>query len=154
MFAVLGILQIYIEIYLIPTLFNYLITGWCWPGSSSYPDFLEPRIREYFEGLYALDKFKGSTNDVYIWNDMNEPSVFNGPEVTMPKDCLHYGGWEHRHIHNLYGLLYVSVCVCVVYFPELLKYTVNIFPVQILYISLSKNTGTHYSEILLIIFFY
>ncbi len=38
---------------------------------------------------------------------MNEPSVFNGPEVTMPKDLLHLGGVEHRHLHNLYGHLYV-----------------------------------------------
>lgn len=40
---------------------------------------------------------------------MNEPSVFNGPEVTMPKDCVHHGGWEHREIHNQYGHLYVSI---------------------------------------------
>jgi len=38
---------------------------------------------------------------------MNEPSVFNGPEITMHKDCLHYGGWEHRDVHNIYGLLHV-----------------------------------------------
>ncbi|KAK4873325.1 hypothetical protein RN001_015354 [Aquatica leii] len=35
---------------------------------------------------------------------MNEHSVFNGPEVRMPKDCLHYGDWEHRHVYNVYGL--------------------------------------------------
>ena len=34
---------------------------------------------------------------------MNEPSVFNGPEITMPKDNLHEGGWEHRDVHNMYG---------------------------------------------------
>jgi len=39
---------------------------------------------------------------------MNEPSVFNGPEVTMPKDLVHYGNWEHRDVHNLYALLQVS----------------------------------------------
>lgn len=38
---------------------------------------------------------------------MNEPSVFNGPEVTMLKDAVHYGGWEHRDIHNIYGLYVV-----------------------------------------------
>ena len=42
---------------------------------------------------------------------MNEPSVFNGPEITMHKDIPHGGGWEHRHVHNLYGVLQVSV-VC------------------------------------------
>jgi alpha 1,3-glucosidase len=34
---------------------------------------------------------------------MNEPSVFNGPEITMPKDAVHHGNWEHRDMHNLYG---------------------------------------------------
>lgn len=79
--------------------------GWCWPGSSSYLDFFDPKVREYYIGQYALDKFQGTTNDVYIWNDMNEPSVFNGPEITMPKDVMHFGGWEHRDIHNINGLV-------------------------------------------------
>ena len=35
---------------------------------------------------------------------MNEPSVFNGPEVTMPKDNIHHGGWEHRDLHNINGM--------------------------------------------------
>ena len=30
-------------------------------------------------------------------------SVFNGPEITMHKDAVHYGGWENRDVHNLYG---------------------------------------------------
>lgn len=34
---------------------------------------------------------------------MNEPSVFNGPEITMSKDNLHHGNWEHRDVHNLLG---------------------------------------------------
>ncbi len=29
-----------------------------------------------------LVKYKGSTKDLYVWNDMNEFSVFNGPEVS------------------------------------------------------------------------
>lgn len=40
---------------------------------------------------------------------MNEPSVFNGPEQTMPKDAVHHGGWEHRELHNLYGFYQVSL---------------------------------------------
>jgi len=39
---------------------------------------------------------------------MNEPSVFDGPEITMPKDALHYGNVEHRDIHNVYGMLQVK----------------------------------------------
>lgn len=84
------------------------ILGWCWPGSSSYLDFLNPTVREYYSNRFLLENYKGSTLDTYIWNDMNEPSVFSGPEVTMPKDMIHHGGWEHRHIHNIYGLLHVS----------------------------------------------
>lgn len=83
--------------------------GWCWPGASSYLDFFDPKVREYYATLYSLEKFHGTTNDVYIWNDMNEPSVFNGPEVTMPKDVVHYGSWEHRDVHNIVGLYFTSV---------------------------------------------
>jgi alpha-glucosidase (family GH31 glycosyl hydrolase) len=35
----------------------------------------------------------------YNW----QMSVFNGPEITMHKDAMHYGGWENRDVHNLYG---------------------------------------------------
>lgn len=35
---------------------------------------------------------------------MNEPSVFNSPEITMPRDNSHHGGVEHRDVHNLYGM--------------------------------------------------
>lgn len=30
--------------------------------------------------------------DLFTWNDMNEPSVFNGPEVSMPKDAKNLQG--------------------------------------------------------------
>jgi hypothetical protein len=37
-----------------------------------------------------------------------QPSVFNGPEITMPRDNIHYGGWEHRDVHNINGMLFVG----------------------------------------------
>ena len=44
------------------------------------------------------------TEYLFTWIDMNEPSVFSGPELTLPKDSLHAGGaLEHRDIHNLFG---------------------------------------------------
>lgn len=58
-----------------------------------------------------LFTLQGTMENLYTWNDMNEPSVFNGPEVTMHKDAMH-GSWEHRDIHNLYGLYVVSVFHC------------------------------------------
>jgi len=78
--------------------------GWCWPGTSGYPDFTDPRMRDYWGSQFALDKYKGTNKDLYIWNDMNEPSVFNGPEVTCPRDAIHpNGNVEHRDVHNMYG---------------------------------------------------
>uniref|UniRef100_A0A8I3NWH3 Glucosidase alpha, neutral C n=1 Tax=Canis lupus familiaris TaxID=9615 RepID=A0A8I3NWH3_CANLF len=53
--------------------------------------------------LLRSKKRKGSTDILYIWNDMNEPSVFRGPELTMQKNAVHHGNWEHRELHNIYG---------------------------------------------------
>ena len=77
--------------------------GWCWPGSSSYLDFTAEHVREWWADQFALDKYQGSTLNLFTWNDMNEPSVFNGPEVSMQKDKLSLAGVEHREWHNLYG---------------------------------------------------
>ncbi|KAK6766925.1 hypothetical protein RB195_026284 [Necator americanus] len=77
--------------------------GNCWPGDSVYIDFLNPAARTFWADQFSFSKYEGSTKDVYTWNDMNEPSVFSGPEVTMEKDLIHYGGLEHREVHNLYG---------------------------------------------------
>ncbi|XP_074580003.1 putative glucan 1,3-alpha-glucosidase [Curcuma longa] len=77
--------------------------GWCWPGSSSYTDMLNPEIREWWADKFSYKNYVGSTASLYIWNDMNEPSVFNGPEVTMPRDAIHHGQVEHRELHNAYG---------------------------------------------------
>lgn len=27
----------------------------------------------------------------------------------MPRDNVHYGGWEHRDVHNINGMLFVRV---------------------------------------------
>ncbi|MGH0149831.1 UNVERIFIED_CONTAM: hypothetical protein FKN15_035459 [Acipenser sinensis] len=77
--------------------------GSCWPGPCSYLDFTSPHVRDWYSSQFALNKYKGSTDALFVWNDMNEPSVFDGPEQTMPKDAVHCGGWEHRELHNLYG---------------------------------------------------
>ena len=108
--------------------------GWCWSGSSAWVDFFNPASWGWWKGLFktvqtSSDKFAWteSTNDVHIWNDMNEvsfcayillanayspqPAIFNGPEISMPRDNIHHGGWEHRDIHNIHGMLYVSTVV-------------------------------------------
>ncbi|KAF3845414.1 hypothetical protein F7725_008577 [Dissostichus mawsoni] len=61
--------------------------GSCWPGESSYLDFSRADTRAWYSRCFGLDKYKGSTSSLFVWNDMNEPSVFDGPEQTMPKDA-------------------------------------------------------------------
>ncbi|KAK6581909.1 hypothetical protein PZA11_005606 [Diplocarpon coronariae] len=80
--------------------------GWCWPGSSHWVDCFNPAAIKWWIGLFKYDSFKGSAANLFIWNDMNEPSVFNGPETTMPKDNLHHGNWEHRDVHNINGMTF------------------------------------------------
>ncbi|XP_053239547.1 neutral alpha-glucosidase C isoform X1 [Podarcis raffonei] len=77
--------------------------GICWPGLSSYLDFTNPEVREWYADQFAFSAYKGSSEILFAWNDMNEPSVFRGVELTMQKDAVHYGKWEHREVHNLYG---------------------------------------------------
>jgi alpha 1,3-glucosidase len=77
--------------------------GHCWPGGSSWLDYLNPTVRDYWASRFLPQNYEGSTQHLYTWNDMNEPSVFNGPEITMQKDLLHHGNTEHRDVHNLYG---------------------------------------------------
>ena len=55
--------------------------GWCWPGSSSYLYVLAGGVRDWWASQFATKVYEGSTKNLYVWNDMNEPSVFNGPEV-------------------------------------------------------------------------
>ncbi|RHZ75027.1 hypothetical protein Glove_218g5 [Diversispora epigaea] len=80
--------------------------AWCWPGSSSWPDFTNPKACEWWSKKFTLDQYNGSTESLFIWNDMNEPAVFSGPEITFPKDIIQHDGWEHRDSHNIYGLSY------------------------------------------------
>lgn len=80
--------------------------GWCWTGSSAWVDFFNPKSWDWWINLFSFKKFKGSSRNLWIWNDMNEPAIFNGPEITMPKDNHHYGGWEHRDIHNINAIVF------------------------------------------------
>jgi len=79
--------------------------GWCWPGSSSWVDYVSATARQWWADQFAYDRYQGSTPSLFTWNDMNEPSVFNGPETTIVKHAVHAGGWENRDLHNLYGML-------------------------------------------------
>ncbi len=85
-----------------------IFEGWCWPGSSHWVDCFNPAALKWYSNLFSFDKWKVARPNLFIWNDMNEPSVFNGPETTMPKDNLHHDNWEHRDVHNLNGMTFVN----------------------------------------------
>jgi alpha 1,3-glucosidase len=82
--------------------------GWCWSGSASWIDNLNPAFWSWWVTQFNLagKKLKANARNMHFWLDMNEPAIFNGPEVTAPKDVKHYGGWEHRDIHNIYSVAY------------------------------------------------
>jgi alpha 1,3-glucosidase len=71
-------------------------------------DFVNPWARVWWETLHEFNQYRGSTLTLYVWNDMNEPSVFNVPDRTVPKDTVHYHKYEDREVHNIYGQLMVS----------------------------------------------
>lgn len=80
--------------------------GWCWPGSSVWVDFFNPASWDWWTRMFSYDVWGKNTKALHIWNDMNEPSVFDGPEISLPRDTVHAGGWEHRDVHNLNGMLF------------------------------------------------
>lgn len=89
---------------------NKTFVGQCWPGEAVWLDSMNPASQEFWDEQHALsdeNTFMGrfSTN-FYIWNDMNEPSIFDGIETTSLKSNLHYGNWEHRSVHNVFGLTF------------------------------------------------
>lgn len=84
--------------------------GKVWPGDCAFPDFTRPETRSWWGGLYKDFMNLGIDG---IWNDMNEPSVFDGPGGTMPENCVHLGGGSlpagrHSMWHNAYGRLMVE----------------------------------------------
>ena len=77
--------------------------GSVWPGLCHFPDFTRPEVRDWWADLY-----KELMDDIGlrgIWNDMNEPAVFE--DGTMPDDVrFSYEGnpCSHRKAHNVYGM--------------------------------------------------
>ncbi|XP_046915674.2 glucosidase 2 subunit alpha isoform X2 [Dermatophagoides farinae] len=98
--------------------------GWCWPGSSVWPDYLNPTVRDWWADKFDPKLFPGFEGGIVdYWNDMNEPSVFSGPEITAPRDMRHMDNVEHREIHNIYGYLMTKST-----YDGLLKHRPNLRP--------------------------
>jgi alpha-glucosidase len=81
--------------------------GKVWPGACAFPDFTRERTRRWWAKLYR-DYFARGVDGV--WNDMNEPAVFDGPGKTMPASNRHEadaelgGPDDHARYHNIYGM--------------------------------------------------
>lgn len=87
--------------------------GDVWPGRCVFPDFTRKATRDWWAGLYRDFMATGVDG---VWNDMNEPAVFNTEDgsKTMPVDNLHRADAElggpgpHARYHNVYGNLMVK----------------------------------------------
>lgn len=78
--------------------------GPVWPGPSVFPDFTRSEVRKWWGTLYGNFVNIGIRG---FWNDMNEPSVFERPDKTMPLDTVHSvegRKTDHREIHNVFGM--------------------------------------------------
>lgn len=82
--------------------------GSVWPGSCVFPDFTRAATRAWWADLYRDFAATGLDG---VWNDMNEPAVFDGPGKTMPETARHRADPElggeglHARYHNVYGML-------------------------------------------------
>ena len=85
--------------------------GEVWPGWCVFPDYTQERTRDWWAGLYKDFMANGITG---VWNDMNEPAIFNVVSKTMPEDNVHGGdpdmggGGDHARFHNVYGMLMIK----------------------------------------------
>lgn len=81
------------------------VIGKVWPGECYFPDFTRAEVREWWAGLY--DELISDIGIKGVWNDMNEPAIFEVESKTFPEDVRHdYDGHpcSHRKAHNVYGM--------------------------------------------------
>ena len=88
--------------------------GNVWAKSEVFPDFTMPEAREWWGSLYKDFMSHGFDG---VWNDMNEPEIFDTPTKSMPLSNIHRGGklpdgrvlkeGTHDEYHNIFGMLEV-----------------------------------------------
>lgn len=82
-----------------------LFVGAVWAGDCAFPDFSNKECREWWKS--ELKYFINEYGISGIWNDMNEPCVFNNDYKTLLETCLHNsdcGIIQHKEFHNRYGM--------------------------------------------------
>lgn len=94
---------------------NTIPGRWCWPGSSSWIDFFNPKSWDMWVKLFKTQSIDGSwswtqsSENVAIWNDMNEvrdPSWSRRHHVTDPS-CSHRYSTAPRS--RCRGITYIMV---------------------------------------------
>jgi alpha-glucosidase len=78
-----------------------LYQGEVWPSWSHFPDFTNPRVRDWWG-----EKYKALT-DIGIqgfWNDMNEPAVWGKHFPDMIEFDFDGQKATHKKAHNVYGM--------------------------------------------------
>lgn len=78
--------------------------GAVWPGESGFPDFTDDATSVWWGEKHRFYTDMGISG---IWNDMNEPAIFNESK-TMDLDVMHRNHGHpktHEELHNLYGML-------------------------------------------------
>ncbi|EAK89356.1 secreted alpha glucosidase like family 31 glycosyltransferase, signal peptide [Cryptosporidium parvum Iowa II] len=85
----------------------YDFIGECWPGPSKYLNLFSKNVGNYYS-KYFQEMYKVHENIGY-WLDMNEPSVFKLPELSLPKQ-VEFGnnGLDDRQVHSLYSFYHVK----------------------------------------------
>jgi alpha-glucosidase len=81
---------------------DYFMEGLVWPGRCQFPDFTNPKVRNWWGDLFKELVDQGIAG---VWTDMNEPAVFG--HGTFPLDVRHhFDGYRgsHRKAHNVYGM--------------------------------------------------
>lgn len=85
--------------------------GKCWPETSCWVDFMNKNARDFWSKFFHYENYPHTNKDIFFWNDMNEPAIFNDDPRGFPKDNLHTivedkkppYQIEHRYVHNIYG---------------------------------------------------
>lgn len=78
--------------------------GKVWPGMCVFPDYTRAETRRWWGDLHK-DLLDAGIRG--IWDDMNEPSVFDVPTKTFDESVIHHDGGlmtDHRKNHNVYGM--------------------------------------------------
>ena len=86
-----------------------LMIGPVWPPKTVFPDYTNPKVRRWWGDLYEdLLTDKGVSG---VWNDMNEPAVFEVKAKTFPDNIRHHFDGHpasHKKTHNIYGMQMAS----------------------------------------------